>query len=223
MTMVPEDERRDEPARTPPTVVWHAGESSRADRQRLLGQRGGTVWLTGLSGSGKSTIAARIEARLLAAGRACYRLDGDNLRLGINADLAFGAADRRENVRRTGEIAALLADAGLVAIACLISPYREDRARVRTAHERTGVAFLEVHVDAPLAVAESRDPKGLYARARRGEIRGFTGIDDPFEPPERPDLRLETARRSIDACADALLDTIVQHGLVPPMGPLPPE
>lgn len=167
-------------------VTWHGGEVARDERPH----RGATVWLTGLSGSGKSTVAVALERLLVAEGRPAYRLDGDNLRHGLNADLGFTAADRDENVRRAGEVALLLADAGVVALVPLISPYRTGRNRARTAHATAGVPFVEVFVDTPIEICEQRDPKGLYARARAGEISGFTGIDDPYEAPEEPELRL---------------------------------
>ncbi|MFN8035353.1 MAG: adenylyl-sulfate kinase [Acidimicrobiia bacterium] len=173
-----------------PNVVWHEPAVSRDDRWAALGARGATVWFTGLSGSGKSTVAVEVERLLLAAGRPTYLLDGDNLRHGLNADLGFSEADRHENVRRAGEVARLFADAGVVALVPLISPYREGRDRVRAAHAAAGLPFVEVFVDTPLAECERRDPKGLYARARRGELAGFTGIDDPYEPPEAPELVL---------------------------------
>ena len=165
-------------------VIWHGGEVGREERPH----RGATVWLTGLSGSGKSTIAVAIERMLVEAGRPAYRLDGDNLRHGLNADLGFSAADRDENVRRAGEVAVLLADAGVVALVPLISPYREGRDRARAAHAAAGVPFVEVYVDTPIETCERRDPKGLYAKARAGEITGFTGIDDPYEAPAAPEL-----------------------------------
>jgi bifunctional enzyme CysN/CysC len=167
-------------------VVWHRGAVARADRSST----GATVWFTGLSGSGKSTVAAELERALVAAGRPAYLLDGDNLRHGLNADLGFSATDRSENIRRVGEVARLFADAGVVALVPVISPYRVDRDRARAVHEAVGVPFVEVFVDTPLDVCEARDPKGLYAKARAGEIKGFTGIDDPYEAPLRPDLRL---------------------------------
>jgi bifunctional enzyme CysN/CysC len=167
-------------------VVWHEGAVARSDRPSL----GATVWFTGLSGSGKSTVAVEVERALVARGRAAYLLDGDNVRHGLNADLGFSAADRSENIRRIGEVARLFADAGVIALVPVISPYRADRARARAIHEAVGLPFLEVFVDTPLAVCEARDPKGLYAKARAGEITGFTGVDDPYEAPERPDLRL---------------------------------
>jgi bifunctional enzyme CysN/CysC len=170
-------------------VVWHRGAVDRADRPSA----GATVWFTGLSGSGKSTVAVEVERALVAAGRPAYLLDGDNLRHGLNADLAFSAADRSENIRRVGEVARLFADAGVVALVPVISPYRADRDRAREIHEAVGVPFVEVFVDTPLEVCEARDPKGLYAKARAGEIKGFTGIDDPYEAPVHPDLRLTPA------------------------------
>jgi bifunctional enzyme CysN/CysC len=186
-------------------VVWHEGAVTRELRAAVTGGPGATVWLTGLSGSGKSTIAHRVEELLVSGGRAAYVLDGDNVRHGLNADLGFSAVDRAENVRRVGEVARLLADAGLVVLAPLISPYRTDRAGVREAHHAVGIRFLEVHVSTPIEVCEARDPKGLYALARAGELTGFTGVDDPYEPPERPDLVLDASTAPLDTCADAVL------------------
>ena len=171
-------------------MTWHAHAVTREGRAAVLGGAGATVWLTGLPSSGKSTVAVALESALLARGRAAYLLDGDNLRHGLNSDLGFSPADRAENVRRTGEVARLLADAGLVAVASLVSPYADDRARVRAAHEHDGVRFIEVFVNTPLEECERRDPKGLYAKARAGELTGFTGIDAPYEAPERPELEL---------------------------------
>ena len=173
-------------------LVWHRGSVTPADRVEATGGNGVTVWMTGLSGSGKSTIAYSAEEMLIRAGRAAYVLDGDNLRHGLNSDLGFGAADRSENVRRVGEVARLLADAGLVVLVPVISPFASDRKMVREAHEQASLAFVEVFVDAPLEVCEQRDPKGLYARARAGEISDMTGLDSPYEPPESPDLRLDS-------------------------------
>lgn len=167
-------------------VVWHQGAVGAGERPWI----GATVWFTGLSGSGKSTVAVEAERQLVAAGRAAYVLDGDNLRHGLNGDLGFSAADRTENVRRVGEVARLFADAGAVALVPVISPYRADRDRARAIHVDAGLRFVEVWVDTPLEVCEARDPKGLYAKARAGEITGFTGIDDPYEIPTQPDLRL---------------------------------
>jgi adenylyl-sulfate kinase len=175
------------------TVYWHAATVDREERWSRLGLAGATIWLTGLSGSGKSTVADATSSALLDAGRATYVLDGDNIRHGLNADLGFSAVDRAENVRRIGEVARLLADAGLVALVPVVSPYRADRDRARDAHEAAGLRFVEVFVDTPLALCEERDPKGLYARARAGELTGLTGVDDPYEPPPTPELHLTPA------------------------------
>jgi bifunctional enzyme CysN/CysC len=180
-------------------VVWHQGGIARDDRPSL----GATVWFTGLSGSGKSSVAVEVERALVAAGSSAYLLDGDNLRHGLNADLGFSTADRTENIRRVGEVARLFADAGVVALVPVISPYRADRDRARAIHEAVGLRFVEVFVDTPLELCEARDPKGLYAKARAGEITGFTGIDDPYEAPEHPDVRLTPADG--DAAAQAAL------------------
>jgi bifunctional enzyme CysN/CysC len=177
-----------ETERTSPNVVWHAGEVERTDRWAAIGTAGATVWFTGLSGSGKSTVAVAVERLLLERGVATYLLDGDNLRHGLNGDLGFSAADRDENVRRASEVARLFADAGMIALVPLISPYRAGRDRARAAHELAGLAFVEVHVDTPIEECEARDPKGLYRQARAGEITGFTGIDDPYEAPLAPEL-----------------------------------
>jgi bifunctional enzyme CysN/CysC len=180
----------EEPSRSP-NVVFHDSTVSREERWAATGRAGATVWLTGFSGSGKSTIAAALEHQLIGAGVMAYMLDGDNLRHGLNGDLGFGADDRAENVRRAGEVAQLFADAGVIAIVPLISPYRADRDRVRARHDESGLRFFEVFVDTPLEECERRDPKGLYVKARAGELPGFTGIDDPYETPTRPDLRIE--------------------------------
>src|SRR4051794_20574196 len=171
-------------------VVWQPGEMTREQRWQALGGPGGTVWFTGLPSSGKSTVAAAVEARLLAEGRAAYVLDGDNLRHGLNGNLGFSVEDRAENVRRTAEVAALMADAGVVALASLVSPRAVDRAEARDVHSRAGLPFLEVWVSTPLEECERRDPKGLYARARAGEIPDFTGIGQPYEEPVAPDLEI---------------------------------
>lgn len=173
-----------------PNVVFHAGSVTREARWAATGTRGATIWLTGLSGSGKSTIATALEELLVARGIPAYMLDGDNLRHGLNGDLGFSEEERAENVRRAGEVACLFADAGMVAIVPLISPYVADRARVRARHEAGGLPFIEVFVDTPLEECERRDPKGLYAKARAGELPHFTGIDDPYEAPADPELHL---------------------------------
>jgi len=182
-------------------VVWHTTAVSRQERAT----RGATVWLTGLSASGKSSVAVELERRLVASGRPAYLLDGDNLRHGLNGDLGFSPADRAENVRRVGEVARLFADSGAVAVVSLISPYRADRDRARATHAVAGLPFLEVFVDTPLQVCEDRDPKGLYAKARAGEITGFTGIDAPYERPEQPDLVLRPKNGDPRAMAELIL------------------
>jgi bifunctional enzyme CysN/CysC len=192
-----------EQARVTANVTWHENKIDRSRRAE-----GATVWFTGLSGSGKSTVAVEVERLLVEAGRSAYLLDGDNLRHGLNADLGFGAGDRAENVRRVGEVAKLFADAGLVAVVSLVSPYRVDRNRVRSTHESAGLRFIEVFVDTPLDVCEARDPKGLYAKARAGELRGLTGVDDPYEPPDQPDLVLRPGHGGPSAMADLVLSRL---------------
>ncbi len=174
-------------------LTWHSNNLSRKERHESLGYTGATIWFTGLSGSGKSSIASATEKLLVTSGRPSYLLDGDNLRLGLNEDLNFSAKDRHENVRRVAEVARLFADAGLVALVPLISPYREDRENAREIHGQFGLRFFEVFVDTPIEVCEERDPKGLYKKARAGEIKDFTGIDDPYETPNDPDLILTPA------------------------------
>ncbi|MCL1599094.1 MAG: adenylyl-sulfate kinase [Actinomycetia bacterium] len=186
-------------------VTWHPTDVDPEERAAATCGPGATIWLTGLSASGKSTIAHHTERLLVGRGRAAYTLDGDNLRHGLSADLGFSAADRSENIRRVGQVARLMADAGLVVFAPLISPYRSDRDAVRRAHEAAGITFYEIHVDTPLAVCEERDPKGLYAKARAGDIVGFTGIDDAYEPPLNPDLSLDTTRTDTGTLTGQLL------------------
>ena len=168
-----------------------------------------TVWLTGLSGAGKSTVAMEVERLLLAQGRAAYVLDGDNVRHGLNGDLGFTAADRTENVRRVSHVARLMADAGVVALVPLISPYRVDRDAARAIHTGAAIPFAEVFVDTPIAVCEERDPKGLYRKARAGEIKGFTGIDDPYEAPASPELRLVPGDGGPTAMAQRVMELIL--------------
>ncbi len=194
----------------PPDVVWHPSQVGAADRSRIAGGPGITLWLTGLSGSGKSTLAARLERRLIASGRLAYRLDGDNVRHGLNGDLGFSAEDRAENVRRIGEVARLMADAGMVVIVAAISPYTEDRMGARRMHEAASIPFVEVFVDAPLAVSEARDPKGLYRRARSGELADFTGVDGPYEAPAQPDVHLRTDQLDVED-AVAVLEAAVDR------------
>ncbi len=173
-----------------PDVRWHAGALTREQRWEALGAAGATIWFTGLPASGKSTIAVGVEERLLASGRPAYMLDGDNLRHGINGNLGFSPEDRRENMRRTGEVAKLFADAGVVALVSLVSPYRADRDLARSLHAEEGLPFIEVWVSTSPEECARRDPKGLYERARRGEITGLTGVDAPYEPPLSPELEI---------------------------------
>ncbi|MFA6047077.1 MAG: adenylyl-sulfate kinase [Phycisphaerales bacterium] len=207
-----------DPKLAPTDVYPHAPILSRAERAVLFPActgpvRGCTLWLTGLSGSGKSTIAAALEAALLRQRIAAYRLDGDTLRTGLNSGLGFSHADRTENIRRIGEVARLFADAGLIAIASAISPYRADRDAARRAHAETSLAFFEVFVDTPLEVCEARDPKGLYKKARAGNLPGFTGLDSPYEPPARPELTLHAGRDSLDTCVTACIEVLTRSGL----------
>lgn len=171
-------------------VVRHDGHMDRDARWQALGSKGAVVWLTGLSGSGKSTVAFAVEEELIRAGQPVVVLDGDNLRHGLNADLGFTEEDRRENIRRVAEVAVLFAEAGVVALVPLISPYRSGRDGARAVADAAALPFVEVFVDTPLEECERRDPKGLYAKARAGQITGFTGIDDPYEAPLRPELHL---------------------------------
>ncbi len=196
-------------------VHWHHGQISTDDRAQLLGHRGATLWFTGLSGSGKSTIAVALEHDLMQRRCLCYRLDGDNVRLGLNKNLGFSAADRTENIRRIGELAKLFADAGLLVLSSFISPYRQDRDQVRALHEDNGLRFIEIFVDCPLATAEQRDPKGLYKKARAGEIKAFTGIDDPYEAPQNPELHLHTAEQSVEQAIATITDFLVNDGIIP--------
>jgi adenylyl-sulfate kinase len=185
---------------------WHDGALTPADRAAALGFRGATVWMTGLPASGKSTLAVEIEALLVGAGRPAFRLDGDNLRHGLNGDLGFSPEDRAENVRRTAHAAALLAEAGVVALVALVSPYAADRAAARAVHEAAGVPFLEVFVSTPLAECERRDPKGLYARARAGDLPGLTCVGDVYESPAAPDLEIGGAEPIPAAAARVLAE-----------------
>lgn len=194
-------------------IVWHPG-ITRQERWRSLGAFGGTLWFTGLSGSGKSTIASALEAHLVARGQQAYRLDGDNIRHGLNRNLGFSPEERQENIRRIGEVARLFADAGVLAIASFISPYRADRDLCRAIHQEAQLPFLEIFVDTPLEVCEARDPKGLYAKARRGEIPNFTGISAPYEAPEHPDLVLPTQQLSLEQSVARCLQLLNERGLL---------
>src|SRR5438874_11031476 len=191
-------------------ITWHEGSVTRAEREQLLGQKGVTVWMTGLSASGKSTIACILEQMLLHLKKHAYRLDGDNIRHGLNKNLGFSAEDRAENIRRIGEVARLFTDAGVIAITSFISPYKKDRDAVR-ASMKPG-EFIEVYVNVSLAAAEQRDPKGLYKKARAGKIKGFTGIDDPYEAPEKPEITIDTERTTAADAAKRILMYLDQGG-----------
>ncbi len=195
-------------------ITWHEGAVTRQERESALGQKGVTVWMTGLSASGKSTIAVALEQVLLQRGRASYRLDGDNIRFGLNKNLGFSADDRTENIRRIGEVAKLFNDAGLITLTSFISPYRKDRDLARKLHDDAKLAFIEVYVDCPLGEAEKRDPKGLYKKARAGELKGFTGIDDPYEAPESPELSLRTDQLSVEESVIAILGELERRGIL---------
>ena len=181
----------------------------------MLGHGGATLWFTGLSGSGKSTIAVALEQALYQRGVLVYRLDGDNIRLGINKNLGFSAEDRAENIRRVGEVSKLFVDGGVIVLSSFISPYLADRQIVRELHEADNMPFIEVFVDCSLEAAEERDPKGLYKKARAGEIKNFTGIDDPYEAPEAPEVHLHTDRQSLEEEVEQLLELLEQQGLIP--------
>jgi adenylylsulfate kinase len=195
-------------------VHWHDGDVTRADRNRVLGHKGATIWFTGLSGSGKSTVAVALERALNQRGKLAYRLDGDNVRLGINKNLGFSAEDRKENIRRIGEVAKLFVDAGVIVLSSFISPYREDREDVRKLHQDGSMDFIEVFVDCPLGEAEKRDPKGLYKKARAGQIKNFTGIDDPYEAPLKPELVLKSHEMTLEAEVEALLKLLTQREIL---------
>jgi adenylylsulfate kinase len=191
-------------------ITWHEGSVTREEREKLLNQKGVTVWMTGLSASGKSTIACILEQMLLHQKKHAYRLDGDNIRMGLNKNLGFSAEDRAENIRRIGEVAKLFTDAGVIAITSFISPYKKDRDAVR-AGMKPG-EFIEVYVHVSLSEAEKRDPKGLYKKARAGEIKGFTGIDDPYEAPEKPEILVETEKHKPEDAAKMILKHLEENG-----------
>ena len=195
-------------------VTWQDGEVSREDRYDILRQRGATIWFTGLSGSGKSTIAIALERALYDIGKLSYRLDGDNVRLGINKNLGFSEADRTENIRRIGEVAKLFGDAGIISLSSFISPYKDDRDEVRQLHDQAGLEFIEVFVDCSLAEAEKRDPKGLYKKARAGEIKNFTGIDAPYEAPVNPEIHLKTDEMTVAQEVQIVLDHLHHNGFI---------
>jgi adenylylsulfate kinase len=196
-------------------VHWHGGEINRPERAQLLGHGGATLWFTGLSGSGKSTIAVALEQALYQRGVLVYRLDGDNIRLGINKNLGFSAEDRAENIRRVGEVSKLFVDGGVIVLSSFISPYLVDRQIVRELHEADNMPFIEVFVDCSLEAAEERDPKGLYKKARAGEIKNFTGIDDPYEAPEAPEVHLHTDQQSLEEEVEHLIALLEKQRLIP--------
>lgn len=195
-------------------VHWHEGNITRDERWNALGCKGATLWFTGLSASGKSTIAVALEQVLVQMGQPAYRLDGDNIRMGLNKNLGFSAEDRAENIRRIGEVAKLFADSGVIALTSFISPYRADRDLCRELHKNDKLDFIEVFVDTPIDVCEQRDPKGLYKKARAGQIKGFTGIDDPYEAPNSPELVLKPATMSVQDSVDACVDMLKKRGLL---------
>ncbi|KAL9188648.1 hypothetical protein ACHAXT_007026 [Thalassiosira profunda] len=195
-------------------ITWHDGHVARADRERHLNQRGVTLWFTGLSGSGKSTIATALERELLHKHqKATYVLDGDNIRHGLNSDLGFGQADREENIRRIGEVCSLFTDAGIIVLAAFVSPYKQDRDKVRTllkGGKRS--SFIEIYVQASVGTCEERDPKGLYKRARAGEIPNFTGISAPFEAPENAEVVLNSGEKTVGECVAQLMQYLTDGG-----------
>jgi adenylylsulfate kinase len=195
-------------------VHWHEGDITREHREKKLGHKGATLWFTGLSGSGKSTVAVELEGTLMEMGVLSYRLDGDNVRLGLNKNLGFSAEDRTENIRRIGEIAKLFVDAGNIALSSFISPYRDDRDQVRALHEEAGMEFIEIYVDCSLETAEARDPKGLYKKARAGEIKNFTGIDDPYEEPTKPELHLHSDQQTLEEEVSQILNLLRERGII---------
>src|SRR6266849_7433014 len=195
-------------------ITWHEGHVTREERGGLLKQKGATLWFTGLSGSGKSTIAFTLEHALVQRGRLAYVLDGDNIRHGLNKNLGFSAADREENIRRIGEVAKLFADCGVLTMTSFISPYRKDRDGVRALHQEAKLPFIEIHVNTPIETCEQRDPKGLYKKARAGQLKNFTGIDDPYESPLHPELSLDATNLSPQAAVAHLLEYLHQQGFL---------
>jgi len=195
-------------------VTWHDGDITLEDRNALMGQKGATLWFTGLSGSGKSTVAVALEKALFERGCLSYRLDGDNIRLGINKNLGFSAEDRTENIRRIGEIAKLFVDSSVIVLSSFISPYRADRDEVRALHAESGYPFVEVFVDCALEEAERRDPKGLYKKARAGEIKNFTGIDDPYEAPLAAEIHLRTDQMSLEEEVNVIIRYLEAHNFI---------
>jgi adenylylsulfate kinase len=202
-------------------ITWHGGHLGRSEREQLHGHRGATLWFTGLSGSGKSTVARRVEQLLSERRHHVYTLDGDNVRYGLCSDLGFSPEDRTENIRRIGEVCKLFTDAGLLTLAAFVSPYRADRSRVREILGRDD--FIEVYVAADLSVCESRDPKGLYKKARAGQIADFTGISAPYEAPEAPEITLRTDHDDVDTCAQKVVAFLLQRAVIPDLSLLSPS
>jgi len=195
-------------------ITWHEGHVGRPERQAVLGQKGGTLWFTGLSASGKSTFAFTLEHALVQRGRLAYVLDGDNIRHGLNKNLGFSAADREENIRRIGEVARLFGDCGVITMTSFISPYRKDRDIVRALHVEGKLPFIEVFVNTPIATCEQRDPKGLYKKARAGQLKNFTGIDDPYEEPLKPELTIDATGTSPQQATVVLIDYLEKQGIL---------
>jgi adenylylsulfate kinase len=195
-------------------ITWHEGHVTREERSKLLRQSGATLWFTGLSGSGKSTIAFTLEHALLQRGRLAYVLDGDNIRHGLNKNLGFSAADREENIRRIGEVAKLFADCSVIAMTSFISPYRKDRDTVRALHVAGGMPFIEVYLNTPIETCEQRDPKGLYKKARAGQLKNFTGIDDPYEAPLNAELTIDATSTSPQDATVLLLEYLQKKGIL---------
>ena len=195
-------------------IHFHEGNITRDERWKALGTKGVTMWFTGLSACGKSTIACALEQALCNQGVACYRLDGDNVRFGLNKNLGFSAEDREENIRRIGEVSKLFADAGIVTLSSFISPYSKDRDAARELHKESDLPFIEVFVDTPIEICEERDPKGLYKKARAGEIKGFTGIDDPYEAPANAELVIKAGEFDLEACVQMCLKCLADNGLI---------
>ncbi len=191
-------------------ITWHEQQVSKTERRGLNGHKGAVLWFTGLSACGKSTVANTVDHKLHSKGKHTYVLDGDNIRHGLNKNLGFSAEDRTENIRRIGEVARLFCDAGFVTLTAFISPYKADRDNVRELLEPG--EFIEIFVDASLATCEARDPKGLYKKARAGEIKGFTGIDDPYEAPENPEITLDADNKGIDELADEVIAYLESNG-----------
>jgi adenylylsulfate kinase len=196
-------------------VVWHCSQITRKDRENLLNQQGSTIWLTGLPSSGKSTTAFALEHELVKRGFLAYVLDGDNVRHGLNKDLGFSAKEREENIRRVAEVSKLFADAGLIVITSFISPYRKERDFARRIHHDAGLKFAEIFIDTPIDLCEERDPKCLYAKARRGELKGFTGVDDPYEPPLNPEGIVKTADNPPETIAEEMIAFLEKAGCIP--------